>query len=804
MPSRKRFVKSRPIHKRKKEKPVLARVAERNEAKQQRLEYKLAEADARLNAARLASLSVPIAALSLQQPSKTHVVLAKFDENGVGAENDDSDVFPEQDEDVYAQLIDHLGQPLHESTDPKTGIKPSETAPSNRLETLKITKKPINQPPIEKQAHSQFGDEASALKDVEILFQDVELENQGAASREVKHFAQVMEKEIFSEKVIAEWPNLRLSANVTLSAAKTLRELVQGAKPVSLGVQPTTLRLWQAHDSFSIAVGRQSCSPTLRSVSAAIRAYHDLLLCAALDARTEAAVRSLYVAHCVGHVLRCRTRVIRNNTSVREGRISGGKAPTMRDQGFARARVLVIVSMRNVAYDVVNLIVQLAGGNNDRKEKGSVNVYNRNRFEEEFSPEGGVEKNKTEDDGTLQKNAANFEDFAATIRTRMQMSADHMRLFRGNVDDDFKLGISFSKKEVKLFADFYDSDIIIASPLGLRRASAQKAVGEDKHSRAMREKRKREEEKEWSSGIDSKFEKRIRDDNDNGFFSSIEICVVDGTNVMSMQNWDTLKRAMSMINKMPTCTRETDFSRVREWCLDGMMSKFRQTIVLARYKKADTMALFREFENHAGKVQLIELPQEYGSMKDVSVIMRQSFFKVPDVKSPADVPEARLKFFFEHTFPAIKALVDSQVLLIAPSYFDFVRVRNRLVKIMEEDPSFQFSSICEYSQAKDVVRARSRLFDRTVSLIVMTERFHFFWRHWIRGANTIVWYGLPENYEFYPEILNMTDEAADAGRSVQSFALYDRFDFFLLERIVGPKRCRQMTAKNSRSTYLFT
>jgi U3 small nucleolar RNA-associated protein 25 len=71
-------------------------------------------------------------------------------------------------------------------------------------------------------------------------------------------------------------------------------------------------------------------------------------------------------------------------------------------------------------------------------------IKSKNRFEKEFGPE--------EDD-------PGYKRFKPV---------DWNELFRGNIDDCFRIGISLAQRSVRLYAEFYRSEIIIASPLGLR------------------------------------------------------------------------------------------------------------------------------------------------------------------------------------------------------------------------------------------------------------------------------------------------------------------------------------------------
>jgi U3 small nucleolar RNA-associated protein 25 len=95
---------------------------------------------------------------------------------------------------------------------------------------------------------------------------------------------------------------------------------------------------------------------------------------------------------------------------------------------------LIVLPFRNTVVDVVDTLIKLSGTEQQDNKKKFFDQFN-------LREEEAVDTSKP---------------------------ADFLQNFQGNIDDHFRLGIKFTKKSMKLYSDFYNADIIIASPLGLR------------------------------------------------------------------------------------------------------------------------------------------------------------------------------------------------------------------------------------------------------------------------------------------------------------------------------------------------
>lgn len=343
--------------------------------------------------------------------------------------------------------------------------------------------------------------------------------------------------------------------------------------------------------------------------------------------------------------------------------------------------------------------------------------------------------------------------------------ADFKDLFAGNDDDMFRLGIKFTRKTIKFFAAFYNSDILLASPLGLRMA------------------------------VGSEDGKKVEHD----FLSSVEVVLVDQADALLMQNWEHMEFIFEHLNLQPKDDHGCDFSRVRPWYLEDQARYFRQTVVLSQFNTPELAKLFRlHGRNWAGKAR-VEPEHPHGVLQDVGVRARQTFSRF-DAASVEAEPDARFAYFTRAILPALakqRTNKDSDgTLIFIPSYLDFVRVRNYLAA-HPAAADLTFGTISEYASVSEASRARSHFSAGRHKILLYTERAHHFRRYMFKGVRRVVMYGLPDNPLFYKELVG-----ANLARAEQDLAIepgmgsvrvvFSKYDVLRLERIVGSQRVGKM------------
>ena len=468
--------------------------------------------------------------------------------------------------------------------------------------------------------------------------------------------------------------------------------------------------------------------------------YQDILF-SERTSKVSQDLRELICLHTLNHIFKTRDKIIKNNT--RAANESQSEDREYRDQGFTRPKVLIILPTRQSCVQMVDTIMSFCEPEQQENKK---------RFQDSYV--------QTEDQFSFDKP----EDFR--------------ELFAGNDDDMFRLGIKLTRKTVKYFSQFYNSDIILASPLGLKMA-----IGAE----------------------DAK--KQDRD-----FLSSIEIVIVDQTDALLMQNWEHVEYAFRNLNLQPKETHGCDFSRVRNWYLDGDARYLRQTIILSAFNAPEINRMFLHYlHNIAGRVKVSKESYE-GVMIDMALQLKQTFSRY-DAPKPIDDPDTRFNYFTTSVVPSLIKLSilnrssDKGVLIFIPSYMDFVRIRNFLAT-SSTTQNVSFGAVSEYTSVRDVARARSHFVSGRHSILLYTGRAHHFRRYHLRGVKRIVMYAMPDNPVFYQEMVEgylgssvTKGEVNHSEVSVRS--IFSKLDALKLERIVGTRRCVTMLREKGGDTFDF-
>ncbi|KAL8971276.1 MAG: hypothetical protein Q9183_001133 [Haloplaca sp. 2 TL-2023] len=459
----------------------------------------------------------------------------------------------------------------------------------------------------------------------------------------------------------------------------------------------------------------------LNQLVSSVFSYQDVLFCAR-SLNNAQAIRRLMSLHVLNHVSRTRDKVLKNNT--RLSKSDDGEELEVRDQGFTRPKVLILLPTRQSCVKVVDTMTLVC--NPEQQE-------NKKRFQDSYS---------------------SAEDHLSSEKPK-----DFQDLFGGNDDDMFRLGLKFTRKTIKFFSQFYSSDVILASPLGLRTALESDGKGKQDHD----------------------------------FLSSIEIAIIDQSDALLMQNWEHVEYIFDHLNLQPREAHGCDFSRVQNWYLDGHARFFRQTIVFSAFNFPSLNKLYTQrMLNIAGKRKF---SWSYdGTISKLGISVEQTFcrFEFGDATSE---PDDRFDYFITGTIPALikkSSLVSQRTLVFFPLYADFVRVRNYLAT-SSSTQHVSFGSISEYTPPKEVARARSHFLSGKHSILLYTERAHHFRRYHLKGVKKVVMYGLPENPLFYQEVVggflgSTVAFARENLRQISVRSLFSKLDLLKLERIVGTKR----------------
>ncbi|QDZ21037.1 hypothetical protein A3770_05p35550 [Chloropicon primus] len=476
--------------------------------------------------------------------------------------------------------------------------------------------------------------------------------------------------------------------------------------------------------------------------------------------------------HCINHVMKT-SDLVKKGNSVRDkaakraktsagqekdgkGTPAGAKEDAeegepQRDQGFTRPKVLILLPFRKFAFNFIHRMMKLVMlPNFSRKHFRSIS--GGVQFLDEYS--GG---DQDDDESSLP------EKVRKGLNKPMQNKPkDFRNLFQGNSDDHFRMGVKLTKSSVKLYSDFYKSDIIVASPLGLVTLM---------------------NDAERSS--EQSFE----------FLSSIEVLVVDYADVLMMQNWEHVLSIVSNMNKIPSSNHNTDIMRIREWCLAGNAKRYLQTVALSSYATAELNSFMNACSNFEGMVKFPSKTDPQGVVSTIINPMKQLFIKNSDPGNIEDESETKMDHFEREVLNKVLESFSPGVMIFVRSYFDFVRMRRKL-----DEQNANFVALSEYTERAEADRYRTFFANGSKRILLYSERAHFYFRYRFKGIRDIVFYSLPDHSHFYSELLNMIDSSS--VQQPTATVAFSKYDSLQLSRTVGLSQAKSMLSSDT-ETFLM-
>uniref|UniRef100_A0A1I7XTN0 Uncharacterized protein n=1 Tax=Heterorhabditis bacteriophora TaxID=37862 RepID=A0A1I7XTN0_HETBA len=161
---------------------------------------------------------------------------------------------------------------------------------------------------------------------------------------------------------------------------------------------------------------------------------------------------------------------------------------------------------------------------------------------------------------------------------------------------------------------------------------------------------------------------------------------------------------------------------------NGQAKLFSQLLLFSRYSHELFSALMFEYSmNYHGL--LVQQVKQCGTLDRIELPLCQELHRF-DVENPADHSSLRFKYFTEN----MMSYLLPHTCIVIPSYFDFVRIRNYLKRNEES-----FVACHEYAPLNKITRARDLFFHQKKSLLLVTERYHYFNRRHMKSGLSTDW-----------------------------------------------------------------
>ncbi|EDO07018.2 uncharacterized protein BBOV_IV006620 [Babesia bovis T2Bo] len=481
-------------------------------------------------------------------------------------------------------------------------------------------------------------------------------------------------------------------------------------QPALFGLHQTlTKRISKLHQKSELDENVLKDRNRLRYLFHCLNSYVDIHY-AGCKVGDLASVRFLYALHTANHIYKSLSSTVEQS------------------DGFTRPRVLYLCGLKCMAADFINHLITLFTAN---KEDPRFDKF----MEEYYLPD---------DEASAQE--------SSFLKTKK--SFDFVETFSGNQEDAFKMGLQYQAGKLRLYTPFYSSDIIVASPLGLKIL--------------------------------------IQEDEDYDYLSSIEVILIDRLDVLKFQNWRFFMDVFEKLNQPLKKWRDADVSRLRHSTIDGQSELYRQTVCVSCTEHAIFNSFFKRLPNRRGGIKLSSKPRNDFVLLGCRMGIQQLFIKV-SASSVKESETALLNYFLKSMLTGLHGV--GNVLVVLGDYTHFLRIQNDL-----KLANFEYLPCHESTTGKQMLIARQQFQSGNANVLITTSRLLFFKRYLIKGTSRVIFVIPPDYHDLYREAFRMMD----LSKKNSIVTLYTRYHAQQLEPIAGTeKTSKLLSADDTKVTEFY-